>query len=60
MTPARHNLIKFLARVAVEQYINELSQSEKLSFNSNIECQPACAFQEQSPCLFSSLYNGDL
>ncbi len=30
MTPAFRNLIKFLAQVAVEQYLNELRAPEKL------------------------------
>lgn len=30
MTPGNKNLIKFLARVAVEEYLNEISQHRKL------------------------------
>jgi hypothetical protein len=30
MTPELRNLIKFLARIAVEQYLDELRASEKL------------------------------
>ena len=36
-TPALHNLIKFLARVAVDQYFDELHLSEKLQPKEGLE-----------------------
>ena len=45
MTPALHNLIKFLAHVAVDQYLDELRQSKKLPPNDGR--RPACLLPEQ-------------
>lgn len=39
MTPASPNFIKFLARIAVERYLDELHQHEKLS-SQEIGSQP--------------------
>lgn len=48
MTPALHNLIKYLAKVAVEQYLDELRKSERLLPDAG--SQSACALHEQNIC----------
>jgi hypothetical protein len=40
MSPALHNLIKFLARIAVDQYLDELRESEK--FQPKDVLEPLC------------------
>lgn len=47
MTTRSHDLIKFLARVAVEEYLNELSQHRKLLPQQQIEKRPANELPEK-------------
>jgi hypothetical protein len=56
ISPALRCLIKFLAQIAVEQYLDELRASEKLPHDGG---QPACDLHEAEACFLSTNEIGD-